>query len=75
MPSPSSQSLSLTPSTVALSLGVRRMSRRRVLVRKLPALALGMEPPERDLMRRQPRPPREPVITRARGLLILIHGS
>jgi Ca2+-transporting ATPase len=39
-----------------------------------PALALGLEPPERDIMRRRPRPPREPVITRQRGLLILIHG-
>ena len=40
----------------------------------LPALALGMEPPEPDIMRRPPRPPREPVITRRRGLLILFHG-
>jgi Ca2+-transporting ATPase len=41
----------------------------------LPALALGLEPPEIDIMRRQPRPPREPVITLRRGALILIHGS
>ena len=41
----------------------------------LPALALGMEPPERDIMRRRPRPPREPVITPRRGLLILFHGT
>jgi len=40
----------------------------------LPALALSMEPPERDIMRRRPRPPREPVITWQRGLLILAHG-
>jgi Ca2+-transporting ATPase len=33
-----------------------------------------MEPPERDIMRRQPRPPREPVITVNHGLLILFHG-
>ena len=40
----------------------------------LPALALGLEPPEADIMERSPRPPREPVITWARGLLILSHG-
>ena len=40
----------------------------------LPALALGMEPPERDIMTRQPRPPHEAVITRERGLLILFQG-
>ncbi len=41
----------------------------------LPALALGMEPPERDIMRRPPRAPHEPVITRGSGLLILAHGA
>lgn len=41
----------------------------------LPALALGMEPPERDIMTRQPRPPLEAVITRERGLLILFQGT
>jgi Ca2+-transporting ATPase len=41
----------------------------------LPALALGVEPPERDLMRRRPRPPREPVITLGRSLLMLTHGA
>jgi Ca2+-transporting ATPase len=40
----------------------------------LPALALGLEPPERDIMSRAPRPPREPVIPLRRGLLILTHG-
>lgn len=41
----------------------------------LPALALAMERPERDIMQRPPRPPRESVITLSRGLLILAHGS
>jgi Ca2+-transporting ATPase len=40
----------------------------------LPALALGMEPPEKDVMQRPPRPPREPVITWSRGSLIVVHG-
>jgi Ca2+-transporting ATPase len=40
----------------------------------LPALALAMEQPERDIMLRQPRPPREPVITLGQGLLMLCHG-
>ncbi|MFM8803057.1 MAG: cation-translocating P-type ATPase, partial [Planctomycetia bacterium] len=35
----------------------------------LPALALGLEPPERGLMTRRPRPPQEPVITTRRGLV------
>ncbi|MCA9237366.1 MAG: cation-translocating P-type ATPase [Planctomycetales bacterium] len=41
----------------------------------LPALALGMEPPERDVMQRAPRDKREPVITWARGRQILTHGA
>jgi Ca2+-transporting ATPase len=40
----------------------------------LPALALGLEPPEADIMNRPPRPPREAVITPARGRLIVTHG-
>ena len=41
----------------------------------LPALALGMEPPQRDIMTRPPRPPLEAVITPQRGLLMLFHGT
>jgi Ca2+-transporting ATPase len=41
----------------------------------LPALALGLEPPEADIMERPPRPPHEAVITRSRGILILAHGG
>jgi Ca2+-transporting ATPase len=38
-------------------------------------LALALEPPEKDIMQRAPRPPREPVITWRRGTLILYHGT
>lgn len=41
----------------------------------LPALALGLEPPEKDVMRRPPRPAREAVVTFDRGVFILIHGT
>jgi Ca2+-transporting ATPase len=41
----------------------------------LPAMALGVERPEPDVMERPPRPPKERVITRAEGLRILWHGS
>ena len=41
----------------------------------LSALALGLEPPEDDLMRRRPRKPREPVITWSRGRTIAVHGA
>src|SRR5262249_59607629 len=39
-----------------------------------PAVAVGRGPPERAIMRGRPRPPREPVITPRRGLLVLAHG-
>jgi Ca2+-transporting ATPase len=41
----------------------------------LPALALGLEPAEKDLMTRRPRPPQEPLVTRRRGASILLHGA
>ncbi len=41
----------------------------------LPALALGLEPPEDDLMRRRPRQAREPVITWSHGRTIACHGA
>jgi len=41
----------------------------------LPALALGLEPPEDDLMRRRPRRPRERLVGVGRGLAILLHGG
>ena len=41
----------------------------------LPALALGVEPPESDIMERPPRPLHEAVIPWGRGLEIVAHGS
>jgi Ca2+-transporting ATPase len=41
----------------------------------LPALALAMEPPDRGVMQRPPRPPHEPVLTLRRGWTILVHGT
>lgn len=41
----------------------------------LPALALAMEPPERDIMQRRPRPPKQSVITAREGALMLYHGA
>ena len=41
----------------------------------LPAMALGVEPPEPDVMQRSPRPPGERVITGRRGLRVLYHGG
>ena len=40
----------------------------------IPALALAMEKPATDVMRRRPRPPREPFFTYERGRRILLHG-
>jgi P-type Ca2+ transporter type 2C len=41
----------------------------------LPALALGMDPVDPDIMSRPPRRPNEPIITRGRALLILGQGA
>jgi Ca2+-transporting ATPase len=41
----------------------------------LPAMALGIEPPEPDVMERAPRPPAERVIASGRALGILYHGG
>jgi Ca2+-transporting ATPase len=40
----------------------------------LPALALAVEPPEENLMRRRPRPPEASLISRRQALVILGHG-
>jgi len=41
----------------------------------LPALALGMEPTEKGVMSRPPRPAHEPIISLRRGLFMLWHGT
>jgi Ca2+-transporting ATPase len=41
----------------------------------LPALALGMDPVDRNIMGRPPRPKNEPVITLSRARLILVQGG
>ena len=40
-----------------------------------PAMSLGVDPVSRDAMNRPPRPPREPILTRARLLRILLAGA
>jgi Ca2+-transporting ATPase len=41
----------------------------------LPALALGVEPVDRDVMNRPPRPTNEPVVTKQRAFLMLAQGA
>jgi Ca2+-transporting ATPase len=41
----------------------------------LPALALGVDPVEPHIMKRPPRKPREPVVTKERAILMLGQGS
>jgi P-type Ca2+ transporter type 2C len=40
----------------------------------LPALALGVDPISPNIMKRRPRPPKEPVVTRQRALIMLAQG-
>ena len=40
----------------------------------LPALALGVDPPEKDLMRHRPRPPSEPIIPGGEFAIMSIQG-
>jgi len=40
----------------------------------LPALGLGFDPPDKDIMRRPPRKPNEPIIDRNRGALMSLQG-
>jgi Ca2+-transporting ATPase len=41
----------------------------------LPALALGVDPTDPNVMKRPPRPPKEPVITKQRAFLMLAQGT
>ncbi len=41
----------------------------------LPALALAVDPADEGLMRRPPRPPQEPFLTRARLLRLFVQGT
>ena len=41
----------------------------------LPALALSLEPPEPGVMRRPPRPPKEPILDWSRGWILLLQGT
>ncbi|MBN2202060.1 cation-translocating P-type ATPase, partial [bacterium] len=41
----------------------------------LPALALGVDPPDKNLMHQPPRPSDEPVMTKSRAVRILLQGA
>ncbi len=40
----------------------------------LPALALGVDPPDKEIMKRKPRPPNESILTKPNVLFILFTG-
>lgn len=40
----------------------------------LPALGLGFDPPDKDIMKRLPRKPNEPIIEKNRGSLMAVQG-
>lgn len=40
----------------------------------LPALALGVDPIDPNIMKRSPRPPNEPVLTKQSGIMLIIQG-
>ncbi|MBC7363438.1 MAG: calcium-transporting P-type ATPase, PMR1-type [Candidatus Aminicenantes bacterium] len=39
-----------------------------------PALGLGFDPPDRDIMNRPPRKPNEPIVDRKRAVLMILQG-
>lgn len=45
-----------------------------LLTDSLPALAIGMEPPEKDLLSVRPRDPKEGILTKAFSVRILVQG-
>ncbi|HEU0208434.1 MAG TPA: cation transporting ATPase C-terminal domain-containing protein, partial [Candidatus Udaeobacter sp.] len=53
---------------------INLLSQFNLITDGLPALALAMEKPEPDAMRRGPRAPKEPFLTRRRGSQIILHG-
>ncbi len=46
-----------------------------LLTDSLPALAIGMEPPERDLLKQKPRDPKTGILTRDFLTLMLVQGA
>lgn len=46
-----------------------------LLTDSLPAIAIGMEPPRRDLLKQKPRDPKEPILTREFLVKLLLQGG